>query len=340
MKKTWREIQVYKCIKFGNKYRFLKPLMLFLIFFIVAMDRIRINLWENRKKLLGVGIAFLVFMISNSFSTPAFQYQSASVLAQEELEDIETETVQEEPGEEDTVKQLQDMEMEEEILTEEESLYSVDEILQNSQMNQYVKDEVNITEGHIFSKDDWNLLLVNKQHPVPDNYTVELGTIAGAMKCDARILPELFAMLQAAKDDGVYLSVCSPYRDLARQEMLFNRKIKLYMGYGYSYMEAYIKASEYVMVPGSSEHQIGLALDIISNNYTSLDEGFEKTDAGKWLKEHCDEYGFILRYPKGKEYITGIGYEPWHFRYVGKEAASIIMDNDITLEEFVESISE
>ena len=78
----------------------------------------------------------------------------------------------------------------------------------------------------------------------------------------------------------------------------------------------------------------------IKKVFDSLDEGFEKTDAGKWLREHCDEYGFILRYPRGKEYITGIGYEPWHFRYVGKEAASIIMDNEITLEEFVESISE
>ena len=71
-----------------------------------------------------------------------------------------------------------------------------------------------------------------------------------------------------------------------------------------------------------------------------MDEGFANTKAGKWLKEHSKEYGFILRYPKGKEYITGIDYEPWHFRYVGKDAATIIMDNGITLEEFVESISE
>ena len=105
-------------------------------------------------------------------------------------------------------------------------------------------------------------------------------------------------------------------------------------------MEAYKKASQIVTVPGASEHQIGLALDIISNDYTSLDEGFENTSAGKWLKEHSKEYGFILRYPKGKEFITGIDYEPWHFRYVGKEAATIIMDEGITLEEFVESISE
>ncbi|MBR5597476.1 MAG: M15 family metallopeptidase [Lachnospiraceae bacterium] len=343
MKNTWRERQVSKCIKFGNKYRFFKPLMLLLIVFIVAIDRTRIAIYGSRKKILGVAIAFFVFLISNSFSTPVFQYQSVVALDQDEQESEEIENLenlQEESSEEETIEELQNLEIEGEVLTEEEDLYSVDEILQNTQMNQYIDNETDMTEGYEFSKEDWNLLLVNKQHPIPENHTVELGTIAGSMKCDARILPELFAMLQAAKNDGIYLSVCSPYRDLSRQEMLFNRKIRLYMGYGYSYMDAYIKASEYVMVPGSSEHQIGLALDIISNNYTSLDEGFEKTDAGKWLKEHCDEYGFILRYPKGKEHITGIGYEPWHFRYVGKAAATIIMDNEITLEEFVESISE
>ena len=207
-------------------------------------------------------------------------------------------------------------------------------------MQQYFQDSENTSGQSSFSKDDWNLLLVNKQHPVPENHTFELGTIAGSMKCDARILPELFAMLQAAKDDGVYLVVGSPYRDISRQEMLFNRKIRTHMGNGYSYLEAYKKASQIVTVPGASEPQIGVALDIVSNTYSRLDEGFENTAAGKWLKEHSREYGFILRYPNGKEYITGIDYEPWHFRYVGKEAATIIMDQGITLEEFVESISE
>ena len=93
-----------------------------------------------------------------------------------------------------------------------------------------------------------------------------------------------------------------------------------------------------VTVPGSSEHQLGLALDIVSSTYTALDQGFGDTDAGKWLLEHSREFGFILRYPKGKEYITGIDFEPWHFRYVGIEAATVIMDEGITLEEFVERL--
>ncbi len=332
MKKTWKEIQVSRCIRFGNKYRFFKPLMILFIVVIVAIDRIRIGILSNRKKLLGVSISFLVFLVSNSFSTPVFQYQTvAAVQAGTEIQNQE---------ESDSQEILYTEELSEDFLDEEEGLYSVDEILQDSQINYYLDSESGLSEGQSFSKDDWNLLLVNKQHPVPENHTFELGTIAGAMECDARILPELFAMLKAAKDEGISLSVCSPYRDISRQKILFDRKIKLHMGNGYSYMEAYKKASQIVTVPGASEHQIGLALDIISSDYTSLDEGFGNTAAGKWLKEHSKEYGFILRYPKGKEYITGIDFEPWHFRYVGKEAATIIMDNEITLEEFVESISE
>ena len=336
MKQTWKEIQVSKCIKFGNKYRFFKPLMILFIVFIVAIDRIRMSLLSNRKKILGVGISFLVFLVSNSFSTPAFQYQTVAYAEEDDKETLESQM----QSESEDIYFTDEMEFSEEIMNEEESLYSVDEILENSQSNYSLDTNDTLVEGQVFSKDDWNLLLVNKQHPVPENHTFELGTIAGAMECDARILPELFAMLKDAKAEGISLSVCSPYRDISRQKILFDRKIKLHMGNGYSYMEAYKKASQIVTVPGASEHQIGLALDIISSDYTSLDEGFGKTAAGKWLQKHSKEYGFILRYPKGKEYITGIDFEPWHFRYVGKEAATIIMDNGITLEEFVESISE
>lgn len=333
MKKTWKEVQVSRCIKTGNEHKWLKPLMLLFIIFIVSVDRIRIYFMSNRKRLLGVGVSFLIFLVSNSFSMPAFQNQSVDFLV--EADEKIREEYDEEIAEEDF-----DTDIENEVLENGENKYSVDEILKNSNSQEMFQNNNDVTEQKKFSKDDWNLLLVNKQHPVPENHSFELGTIAGSMKCDARILPELFAMLQAAKDEGVYLAVCSPYRDITRQQKLFERKIKTHMGNGYSYMEAYKKASQIVTVPGASEHQIGLALDIISNDYTVLNEGFEKTSAGKWLKEHCCEYGFILRYPKGKEYITGIDYEPWHFRYVGKEAATIIMSKGITLEEFVESISE
>lgn len=188
------------------------------------------------------------------------------------------------------------------------------------------------------SKDDWRLVLVNKQHPIPEDYEVTLETIKGAMECDARIIGDLTDMMQAAKEDGIDLVVCSPYRDYNRQTVLFNRKIDHYMAKGCSYLEAYKISSMTVTVPGASEHQLGLALDIVSVLYANLDTGFGESQAGLWLKEHCDEYGFILRYPLGKEGITGIQYEPWHFRYVGKEAAASIMERGITLEEFLEEL--
>lgn len=216
--------------------------------------------------------------------------------------------------------------------------YSLEDILAEGNTYTAAVSSPEQEEQPVFNKNDWNLLLVNKQHPIPEGYTFTLGKITGNMQCDERIIPELLAMLQAAKTDGVNLVICSPYRDLNRQEMLFNRKIDAYMGKGMCYMEAYKTASQAVTVPGASEHQIGLAIDIVCDSYYSLNEGFGDTPAGKWLAEHSCEYGFILRYPLGKEYITSIEYEPWHFRYVGKEAATEITEKGITLEEFIEGL--
>jgi D-alanyl-D-alanine carboxypeptidase len=210
---------------------------------------------------------------------------------------------------------------------------SLDDILAES------GDEVAVSEGdeavETLSKDDWQLMLVNKQHPIPDGYEFTPAVIKGSMKCDERILSDLKAMMKAAQDDGVNLVVSSSYRDYSRQTYVFNRKIDYYMEKGYSYLEAYKLASVTVTIPDASEHQIGLAFDITSTSYSQLEIDFGDTKAGKWLAAHCAEYGFILRYPLGKEDITGIQYEPWHFRYVGKTAATEIMEQGITLEEFV-----
>ena len=342
MKKTWREILISKCIRRGNRHKWLKPLMFFDIVLIICIEHFIKYMDRNKKRLMGMALTVLVFLVSNSFSAPSFQNEPmvSAVLPAEEAKENQP----------DAYTILQASENMDALLFEgdfehyagaSENQYSVDEILGDSHSQALLSqhnDETLKQEGH--SKDDWNLILINKQHPVPEGYTFELGTITANMQCDARILPELFAMLQAAREDGVILMVCSPYRDISLQKVLFDRKIELYMGQGYNYMEAYKKASQIVTVPGASEHQVGLALDIISDTYTVLDEGFGETKAGMWLQEHSKEYGFILRYPKGKEDITGIDYEPWHFRYVGKEAATIIMDKELTLEEFVESISE
>lgn len=184
--------------------------------------------------------------------------------------------------------------------------------------------------------DSWELLLVNKMHPIPDNYDIPLTYFSSNMQCDERVLEPLMNMLAAARTDGVDLVICSPYRDYALQSRLFTRKINEYLSCGYSYIEAYKIASRKVIVPGASEHQLGIAFDIVTGGHSTLDYEFADTKAGKWLKNNGYKYGFILRYPRGKEYITGIEFEPWHYRYVGIEAATYIMENEITLEEFIE----
>lgn len=227
------------------------------------------------------------------------------------------------------------------IDTVEPDKYSADEILnENVQIlpeNPAKEPEISEENVRCFDAQDWRLVLINKQHPIPEDYTFTLDTIKtanGGIQCDSRVMEDLFSMLQAAGEDEINLAICSHYRDINRQEVLFSRKIKTYMKKGMSYMEAYKISSQTVTVPGASEHQIGLAMDIVSDSYTVLEEEFAETDAGIWLKDHCAEYGFILRYPLGKESITGIEFEPWHFRYVGREAAEIIMNEGLCLEEF------
>ncbi len=185
-------------------------------------------------------------------------------------------------------------------------------------------------------KNDWNLILVNKQNPVPEDYVYNLTDLGDGQQADKRIKGYVTDLLEAAKKDGIELVICSAYRSIDRQTTLFNNKIDKYMKEGMNYYDAFRNASFSVTVPGTSEHQLGLALDIITPDYTDLDSGFAETEAGKWLKENAADYGFILRYPEGKEYITGIIFEPWHFRYVGIENAKYITGHGLVLEEYLD----
>lgn len=205
---------------------------------------------------------------------------------------------------------------------------------------QMIENEETETEGEESQKQeelptDWNLILVNQTHLVPEDYQVELKEIGSGHQIDVRAYEDYRDMIKAAKEDGVYIYVTSSYRDMEKQIELHENKIEAYVKEGYSYVKAKELAAQVVAIPGTSEHQLGLALDFVSSEYRKLDEKQEQTKGFQWLKEHCDEYGFILRYPNGKTDITGIIYEPWHFRYVGKEAAKEIMDQGITLEEYL-----
>lgn len=186
------------------------------------------------------------------------------------------------------------------------------------------------------STKDWRLILVNKQNPIPDGYDVELVSYNGSKnQVDKRIVDDLDAMIKAAGEDGISLYICSAYRSYERQTTLFSNKISSCLRGSESYFKAYSKAAMSVAPPGTSEHQLGMALDIVTGSYTSLNSGFGDTPAGEWLAENAADYGFILRYPKGKEDITGIIYEPWHYRYVGRKYSKEISDLGITLEEYV-----
>ncbi len=182
-----------------------------------------------------------------------------------------------------------------------------------------------------------DILLVNRDNPLPKGYIVNLLTLPdGVNRAAEDAYKPLCDMLAAGRKEGLTFEICSSYRDVERQQELFNEDIDILMRQGYTYWDAYEEVAKETMPPGCSEHSTGLAFDIVSLGYQMLDEGQEKTAENKWLQEHCAEYGFILRYPKGKEEITAINYEAWHYRYVGVEVAKYIMEQGITLEEYLE----
>lgn len=181
----------------------------------------------------------------------------------------------------------------------------------------------------------WYLVLVNPWHPLPEDYQFELTTVTGKYKIDSRCADALKQFLADCKAAGHTPYICSAYRTWDDQVYLFDKKVKSFTSKGYSEAEAKILAAKETAVPGTSEHQLGLAADILCQSRPWLDDGQANTATQKWLMANCHKYGFILRYPKGTTPITGIIYEPWHYRYVGVEIATEIMTKGITLEEYL-----
>lgn len=183
---------------------------------------------------------------------------------------------------------------------------------------------------------DWSLVLANVENPLPEGFAPpELTAITGEYSVDSRIAEAVSRMFAAAKGDGISLVICSAYRSKDYQQTLYDRKIQEFIDAGEDEQEAVATAGTIVAVPGTSEHQTGLALDIVTTSYQVLDEGFAETPAFRWLSEHAQEYGFVLRFPKNKQALTGIIYEPWHYRYVGIDNARRMNESDYCLEEYV-----
>ncbi len=186
------------------------------------------------------------------------------------------------------------------------------------------------------SKNDWNLRLVNNTYILPNTFAPEVVKIRDEQYFDSRASEALEEMLTAAETAGYSVVIRAAYRPFATQAYLFNgRASQIQWGTDMTLLEAEQEARKVVAYPGTSEHQLGLCADIMD----SKDSPMKAEEAAglpllRWLTEHCAEYGFILRYPEDKQETTG-WYEPWHFRYVGKEAAQYIMDNGLCLEEFI-----
>ena len=176
----------------------------------------------------------------------------------------------------------------------------------------------------------WNLMLVNSRYRIPDDYSVELIRLSNGEQVDSRIYPDLQEMFDDARGAGYSLFVRAGYRSEEDQEDLMEDKIEAYRQEGYSQREAEREAEKWVAKPGTSEHELGLAVDINAEGQTDGNRLYQ------WLADHSWKYGFILRYPAEKEEITGIDYEPWHFRYVGKQAAKEMYEKDLCLEEYVQ----
>ena len=179
--------------------------------------------------------------------------------------------------------------------------------------------------------EEWNLIIVNRWNELPEDYSVELTELSNGQKVDSRIYPYLQEMFDAARAEGVYPVVREGYRTGKEQQEILDDKIQTYINQGYSQSRAERTAKEWVALPGTSEHQLGIAVDINADKSKCSNE-----EVYAWLAENAYKYGFILRYPLGKQEITGTSYEPWHYRYVGEEAALEIYEQGICLEEYFE----
>lgn len=178
------------------------------------------------------------------------------------------------------------------------------------------------------------LTVVNHIQFIPSDWTVDLIELRNGKAIDRRAYSDLQAMMDDARAEGLDPLICSAYRTQEKQQDLYNNKVNYYLEQGYEESDAKVLAAEVVTYPGMSEHQLGLAVDICSESNQILDSSQEDTATQQWLMENCYKYGFILRYPKDKTSITDISYEPWHYRYVGKEAAQEIYEKGLCLEEY------
>ncbi len=189
-------------------------------------------------------------------------------------------------------------------------------------------------ETYYFTPKGIQVILVNPWHYLPEDYQVELVSTVNGHLIGAVCVAALEQMLADCEAAGYAPHLSSSYRPHSTQVMLYERKVDYWKEQGYDEGYARHLAGTSVAVPGTSEHQLGLAVDIVDSRYTLMDRKQSETATQQWLMAHCWEYGFILRYLDGTSDITGIIYEPWHYRYVGTEVSLELQTLGITLEEY------
>lgn len=200
--------------------------------------------------------------------------------------------------------------------------------------NHFITKQSDNIAHHTAGEDNgWNLILVNRDNYIPDDYKVELTELSNGQKVDSRIYTKLQEMFDEARKEGLGLFVAAGYRTWEKQQELLDEKIREYENEGKTKKEAEKLAKEWVAVPGTSEHQLGIAVDI------NADTGISTRDeVYGWLSKNSYKYGFIQRYPADKKDITGVINEPWHYRYVGEKAAEKMHFQGICLEEYIMSL--
>ena len=191
--------------------------------------------------------------------------------------------------------------------------------------------------GYVFDADDPYLVLVNNNLPQTDAEppVLEVADSTTGQQLEQEAAQAWKAMASAAQKVGIQLTLVEGYQTPERQQEAFDARKQIYLDQGMTEEKADSRAAAIVPRPGCNESGTGLAADILSSDYTTLDTGFADTDAFRWLSAYGADYGFILRWPEDCQAVTGMVYQPWHWRYVGVENARAIAASGLSLEEFV-----
>ena len=194
------------------------------------------------------------------------------------------------------------------------------------------------------STKDWNLEVVNNWTKIDESIERPLSALPNGLLVDERIIEQYTAMTNAGRIAGHEIIAVSTYRSVELQKTNYNNRIQQYLDEGHSQEEPAKLTEDYIAIPVGSEHHTGLAIDVMDTEWLKTGKGliaeFDTQESQQWLVEHAAEYGFVLRFPKGKEEETGIEYESWHFRYVGKENAAYMKKYDLALEEYIALLKE